>query len=223
MSKLALFSLDTLVNLPRLYANALAKTFEGAVSREEILERLADSGLDFRTVIDNICLARQWTGYARVPAQGPTLQSVTESIAFFKESSGLSKAFIGYLPVGAHGCVKKYAFETVRAARNLDYKTGIFHTISQETVESIVRNTKLKVDVVVGPEYEKKARELIEKAKRKASARETWLIVKAVPSRLDYRKIAEETGAHYIECNETSEAPLARVQAVLSPSAGNPQ
>jgi len=219
MRGLALFSLDTLINLPRLYARAVEKACKG-ITREEILEMLADNrcpdtGFRLQGVIDNIFQMSRAPDFGRVPPTRITEKFVYESIEQHRETSAAYKAVMRLLHESAGVCVKSYAPRVIDVARSHGLTPGIFYPMEQKCVERIVRYSGLQIDVVAGTAGEKSREELIKKAQRLAKAGETWLMIHDFMDGSNYRGIAEKLKAHYIECNETSEAPLARVTAVL--------
>jgi len=218
MTELVLFSLDTLVNLPRLYTDAIERVFDGTEPRESILERLADCGMNPYQVIENIVASHHAPEYGRMPSQGPTSDFVLQDLALSKETYPRTQAFKQTVQETADACVKNNASELLVALQNR--KTGIFYMMGDNMVKRIVQQSGLSVDIVAGytgsdsetPYVTTKA--VVQHAMQLVGVEHVWIVGNHIFPR-DHEALTKSVDVKYIACNETSEAPLARVTAVM--------
>jgi len=211
MSNLVLFSLDILVNMPSLYANALHKTLDGKLSRESILERLADGNLNALAVIN------EFFSNPFKPKIPVTMGAVIEKLGYSKPVSDAYGKFCQCLPEGAYNCVKPLAFDLIRGLRN--YRNGVFYPLPESDLRKIVRNSKLDhagIEIIESTEPETEIINIIMKAQRIAGADKTWLVAKDSSRNAQYKLIAGEVNAMYISCSEIYEAPFATVSRRLN-------
>jgi len=211
MSELVLFSLDVLVNMPALYANALFKALDGKLPRESILERLADCNLNALAVINEF-----FSSPAR-PKMPAMIGTFIEKLGYSKPVSDAYGKFCQFLPEGAHNCVKPRAFDLLRGLRN--YRNGVFYQLPESDLRKIARNSKLDragIEIIAGNDPETEIINIIMKAQRIAGAEKTWLVAKDPDRNPQYKLIAGEVNAFYIPCTEIYEAPFATVSRRLN-------
>lgn len=212
---LLLFSLGTLINLPRLYTNAMRRVFPDE-SRESVLERLAQED-NPQTVISHIIRAKENPGYGLMPTGMVDIHKTEEMLDSSKQIIEAYQEFESYLHQGAGECVKPWSEELLKALKGR--KTGIFNVRREYTLNNIVKESGLSVDIISGlpdePDgtpFTEMKKNLILRAKQSTNADRAWV----VENGSKYKKLAEETEAYHLDCNESSEAPIARVLAVMS-------
>lgn len=222
MGRLVLFSLDTLVNVPRLYSKALERASADAglnLTQQEILEVMAERyGAGLPLLFSSICHLGHHSGFARFPAKSkiPYDEAVRHVSEVAQESDELKRmysAFVKHAPAYARESVKPDAHHLLKKLKHS--KTGIFYQIEEPLLEKVVSNSRLKVDVVAGVKGEKSTSEIVEKAQRKLREKEALLVVVDRYTPIDYRSIAKERDMRYIGC-EPGNAPLVRVTSVLT-------
>ncbi len=210
MSELVLFSLDVLMNMPRLYANALDKALEGKVAHEEILENLADSNLDVLGVIHET--------YAEPhEKKNPEhIGSVISKSGYSGESLHAYQKFLEVLGTGAHNCLKDETHELLRDLQNVH--TGVFYPMKESNLLRIVHNAKLDhhgIEIVSGFDPENEIEDVIRKAIMHVHADRILLVTKDYKRAPEYDMIAQMVNAEYVPCNEISKAPIEPVRRAL--------
>ncbi|MEM3154768.1 MAG: hypothetical protein QW165_04375, partial [Candidatus Woesearchaeota archaeon] len=185
MSSFVLFSLDVLMNMPRLYAIALDKALEGKIEHEEILERLADSNLDVLGIIRE--------AYAE-PLEKKNPERIGRILArtgYCSESLHAYRKFLDMLGTGAHNCVKDKTRELLRELKHVH--TGVFYPMKEENLVRIVNNSKLDhrgIDIVAGFDPEKEIENVIRKAISQSHADRILLVTKDCKRSPGYDTIA---------------------------------
>jgi hypothetical protein len=210
MTELVLFSLDVLVNMPRLYANALTKALEGKMVHEEILESLADGHNDVLGIIHEVYAEK------RDEEKPVHIGSVLAQKGYTDESLQAYKKFIDVLPTGAHRCIKDKTHELLRELQHVH--TGIFYPMKESIVRRIVNNAKLDnsgIDIIAGYDPETEIEDVIRKALAHVHADRAFLIAKDGKRAPEYEQVAQMVNAEYVPCNEISEAPVKPVRRVL--------
>lgn len=124
MVKLTLFSLDALVDVPILMANAFVRALQNEANPAQIHSLLTQKQCDEKRV------------------------AVTLAERYKREVSAILLEFYRHLPTGAHQLVYENAFEALAVTSNS--KQGIFYGIPQKALQDVVRNANFVVDKVCG-------------------------------------------------------------------------
>jgi hypothetical protein len=210
MTELVLFSLDVLINMPRLYANALDKAFDGRVSHEEILERLADGHNDVLGIIHEAYSEKH-------DKEKPVnIGSILAQKGYTDGSLQAYKKFIDALSTGSHHCVKDKTRELLRELQHVH--TGIFYPMKESIVRRIVNNAKLDhagIDIIAGYDPEVEIEDVVRKAIAHIHSDRTLLVAKDGKRAPEYELVAQMVNAEYVPCNEISEAPIEPVRRAL--------
>jgi hypothetical protein len=210
MSELVLFSLDVLVNMPRLYSNALEKALDGKARREDILEQLADSDNDILGIINEVYSEPR---SSKVPEH---IGSILERIGYGGESLRAYTQFLDTLGVGAHRCVKNKTYELLRDLRSA--QVGVFYPMSESALLRVVNSSKLDhkgVDIVAGFDPERDIEDVIRKAINQSHGDRVLIVAKEGRRSPEYEQVAQMVNAEYLPCNEISEAPIGPVRRAL--------
>jgi hypothetical protein len=210
MSELVLFSLDTLVNMPRLYANALEKALDGRKSHEEILESLADSNLDVLGII------HEAYSEPHDDEKPEYLGKIVQSSMYGGESLRAYEKFLEVFGVGAHNCVKPKTYELLREIQHLH--SGVFYPMRESILLRVVHNAKLDhrgIDIVAGFDPESEIEDVVRKALMHVHADRILLVAKDRMRAPEYEQISQIVNAEYLPCNEISDAPLEPVKRSL--------
>ncbi len=124
MVKLTLFSLDALVDVPILMANAFLRAVQNEASEAQIHSLITQKQCDEKLV------------------------AVTLAKRYKRDVGTVLLEFYRHLPTGAHQLVNENAYELLAATSNT--KQGIFYGFPQKALQDVVRNANFVVDVVHG-------------------------------------------------------------------------
>ena len=124
MVKLTLISIDALIDVPTLMANAFVRAFENKVPQARVLSLLAQKQCDEKRV-----------------AQVLTAQTGMQMATILQE-------FYRHLPIGAHTLTFDNAYDVLASTNQA--AQGIFYGLPQRALQDIVRNANFVVDNVYG-------------------------------------------------------------------------
>lgn len=124
MVKLTLFSLDALLDVPTLMANAFVRSVDMKVDQAKILSLLAQKSCDELRV-------------------ATVLAARTK-----RQEASILQDFYRHLPTGAHTLVFENAYEVL--ALTNQSRQGIFYGFPQKALQEVVRNANFVVDAIHG-------------------------------------------------------------------------
>lgn len=218
-----MFSLDTLVNMPRLFSYAMtAASKEGSIAkdwkRENFLELLAQTNCDLRKAITNICAAheQQYMGQDHV-----TLDFLADDEMFGRQWSKYLQECKKMMGGEAGKCVKAYGHLLISKLAKMRFDIGVFYPMEGAAVKRVVDGAGLHVRTLIGYKNEPPHTFDIpwdelegELGGALSRAEESWLVVAAGDQR--FAKLAKRSKTQYVECSEAYQAPIARLQQVLN-------
>ncbi len=218
-----MFSLDTLVNMPRLLSYAMlnaAKDSSAAneLTRESFLELLAQTGCDLRKAVENVCGAheQQFMGQDYV-----TLDFLRDSEMFGSQWSKYLEKCKKAIGRDAGKCVKAMGHLLLSRLAKMRFDIGVFYPMDGSAVKRVVAHAPLAARISIGyktepphifdiPWHELEA----ELGNALCSAEESWLVVPAGNER--FKKLAERSKTQYVECSELYQAPIASLHQAMN-------
>lgn len=218
-----MFSLDTLVNMPRLFSYAMLNAAKdnspaNGWTRESFLELLAQTDCDLRKAVENICGAHE---QQYMEGDYVTLDFLRDGTMFATQWSKYLERCKKVIGRDAGKCVKAMGHLLLSRLAKMRFDVGVFYPMEDATVKRVVDNAGLNVRTFIGYKTEPPHTLDIpwgelegELGGALSRAEESWLVVPAGNQR--FAKLAARSKAQYVECSESYQAPIARLHQVLN-------